>query len=190
MVRAARRAHDARDAARDARRRLFTARRIMATVAHQLEPITREGYERLRAELEHLVTARRREVAEWLREAREDGAEPGENPDVGAALDEQAQLERRIDEIEAALAVARIAEPPEPGVAGIGRHVRLRLDGAAEPVAYELVGALEADPTTRRISVGSPVGRALVGRRAGDLVAVETPGGVRTVEILAVGDDA
>ena len=162
----------------------------MATVAHQPEPITREGYERLRAELEQLTTVKRREIADWLREAREDGAEPGENPDVGAALEEQVTLERRIDELEAMLAFARIAEPPEPGVAGIGRHVRLRVDDGPESIEYELVGAMEADPATRRISIDSPVGRAVVGGRAGDVVVVETPGGLRSVEILAVGDEA
>jgi transcription elongation factor GreA len=162
----------------------------MATAVHQPEPITHEGYERLRTELEQLRTVKRREVADWLREAREDGAEPGENPDVGAALDEQAALERRIDELEAMLAFARIAGPPEPGVAGVGQHVRLRVDGAPESIEYELVGVMEANPATRRMSVDSPIGRALLGGRAGDVVVVETPGGMRSVEILAVGDDA
>ena len=162
----------------------------MSTVAHQPVPITREGFDRLQAELEHLVTAKRREVAEWLRVAKEDGGEPGENLDVAAALDEQAALERRIDELEATLALARIADPPVDGVAGIGQRVQIRLRPGAAPIEYHLVGAAEADPAAGRISVDSPVGQALVGHRAGDTVTVETPGGARVVEIVAVGEDA
>jgi transcription elongation factor GreA len=161
----------------------------LATVARQPEPITREGYERLRAELDHLVTIRRRQLADDLREAREDGAEPGENAGVAAVLDDQATLERRIDELEAALAVVQVVDPPADGVAGIGQRVRLRLAAGADPIEYELVGPLEADPGARRISIDSPVGEALVGRQAGDVVRVDTPRGSRTVEILVVGAD-
>ena len=160
----------------------------MSTAARQPDPITREGYDRLRAELDHLVTIRRRQMADDLREAREDGAEPGENVGVSAVLDDHAALERRINELEAALSFVQIVDPPTDGVAGIGHRVRLRLGDAATPMVYELVGPLEADPGRRRISIDSPVGEALVGQRAGDVVEVETPRGVRTIEILAVGD--
>jgi transcription elongation factor GreA len=159
----------------------------MSTAAHQPEQITREGYERLRAELEQLVTIKRRQLADDLREARDDGTEPGENRPVAEALDDHAALERRIDELEAALAFARIAEPPEEGVAGIGQRVSIRLAQGRAPIDYHLVGAIEADPAARRISVESPIGRALVGRRTGESVEVETPGGMRVVEIVAVG---
>jgi transcription elongation factor GreA len=160
---------------------------LMSTLAHQPVPMTREGFDRLRAELKHLVTAKRREVADWLRVARDDGGEPGENLDVAAALYEQAMLERRIDELEATLALARIPDPPAEGIAGIGQRVQIRLRPGAEPSEYHLVGAAEAEPTKGRISVDSPIGRALQGRRAGDTVDVDTPGGARTVEIVAVG---
>jgi transcription elongation factor GreA len=161
----------------------------MSTVARQPEPITRKGYERLRAELDHLVTIRRRQTADDLREAREDGAEPGENVGVAAVRDDQAALERRIDELEAALSFVRIVDPPTDGVAGIGHRVRLRLAADEAPMEYELVGPLEADPGQRRISIDSPVGRAVVGHRAGDVVEVETPRGTRTIEIVALGED-
>ena len=160
----------------------------MSTAAHQAEPITREGYERLRAELEELVTIKRRQIADDLREAREDGTEPGENRPVAEALDDHAALERRIDEHESALAVARIGDPPADGVAGIGQPVSIRLAPGAAPVHYHLVGPIEADPATRRISIESPIGQALIGHSAGDTVEVETPGGVRVVEIVSVGD--
>jgi transcription elongation factor GreA len=159
----------------------------MSTVARRPEPITRAGYERLKAELDHLVNVRRRQLAEDLREAREDGGEPGENTAVSAALDVQAAVERRIDELEALLADVEIVEPPEDGVAGIGQRVTLRMAPGAAPVEYELVGPMEADPAERRISIASPVGRSLVGHRAGDKVEVEVPAGRRTVEIVAVG---
>jgi transcription elongation factor GreA len=119
--------------------------------------------------------------------AKEDGGEPGENLAVAVALDEQASLERRIDELEATLALARIADQPVDGVAGIGQRVHIRILPDATPIEYHLVGAAEADPASGRISIDSPVGQALVGHRAGDTVSVETPGGARTVEIIAVG---
>ena len=159
----------------------------MSTVVHQSEQITREGYDRLRVELEQLVTIKRRQIAEDLREARDDGTEPGENRPVAEALDDHAALERRIDELQAALAFARIAEPPEHGVAGIGQRVSIRLAPGKAPTDYDLVGAIEADPGARRISVESPIGQALVGRRTGESVEVATPGGTRVIEIVAVG---
>jgi transcription elongation factor GreA len=139
----------------------------MSTVAHQPEEITREGYERLRAELDQLVTIKR-------------AADP---------VDDHEALERRIDELEAALAFSRIASPPEDGVAGIGQRVSIRLAKGTAPVDYHLVGAIEADATARRISVDSPIGQALVGRRVGESVEAETPGGTRVIEIVAVGSD-
>jgi transcription elongation factor GreA len=162
-------------------------RRIMSTVANQSEPITRQGYERLRVELEELVTIKRRQLADDLREAREDGTEPGENRPVAEAMDDHAALERRIDELETALAFARIVDPPVDGTAGIGQRLTIRLAPGATPIEYHLVGPVEADPAARRISVESPVGQALVGHSAGDTVHVETPGGRRVVEIVSVG---
>jgi transcription elongation factor GreA len=157
----------------------------MSTVAHRPTPMTREGYERLQTELEQLVTTKRREIAAWLRDAKAGGDEPGENAEVAAALDEQAALERRIRELEATLALARIAEPVD-GVAGVGQLVRMRVAGSTIPFEYHLVGPPESDPRRGRISVESPVGEALVGRRAGEVVEVRAPGGVRMVEIIAV----
>jgi transcription elongation factor GreA len=159
----------------------------MSTVINQPELITREGYERLTAELEQLRTVGRQEVADALREARADGGELGGNSAIAEALDAASILERRIDELTALLAVCQIAEPPTPGVVGVGQRVVLRLSPGARPTLYQLVGALEADPGAGRISGDSPVGRAVMGRQAGDRVDVETPGGDRTVEILEVG---
>jgi transcription elongation factor GreA len=162
----------------------------MSVVTNGLDVITREGYERLTAELEQLESVARHEVAEALRHAREDGGKPEENTAVSEALDAAAAIERRIQELGAVLARSQIAGPMPAGVAGIGQHVRVRLAPGVRPMTCQLVGAPECDPGAGRISVESPVGQALVGRRAGDRVEVETPGGERTIEILDVGEDA
>jgi transcription elongation factor GreA len=162
----------------------------MSAVADQPEPITRKGFERLTADLEQLETIRRQDVAGALREARADGGELGESPAIAEALDDSVAFERRIEELTAVLAVCQIAEPPVPGVVGVGQHVVLRLAPDATPMSYQLVGALEIDPSGGRISVESPVGRAIMGSQAGDRVEVETPRGNRTIEILKVGYSA
>jgi transcription elongation factor GreA len=147
--------------------------------------ITRAGYERLQAELDELVTVERAELARWLRDAREGGGEPGENADVAEALEERALLEQRIAELRRRLAEARIVAPADDGKVGIGAYVRLRID-AGEPVLYQLVGSAEGDPARRRVSIESPVGRAVAGRAAGDVVEVDAPAGTRRLEVIAV----
>jgi transcription elongation factor GreA len=162
----------------------------MSVAVHQPTPITRDGFARLRAELDELVTVKRRELAAWVRQAREDGGEPSENTDVAAALEAQAALQHRIDELRATLAFVRVADPPVDGVAGIGRRVRVEIAGRPDPVEFELVGAAESDPSRGLISVASPMGSALAGHRAGDVVEVEAPGGSRAVRIAAVDPPA
>jgi transcription elongation factor GreA len=161
----------------------------VSVIVDHVGSITRGGYERLQAELDELVTVRRGEVARWLREAREDGGDPGENGDLGDALDEQALLERRIAELRHRLAVARVVDRADDGTAGIGSYVRLRTT-AGHVLDYQLVGAHEGDPARRLLSVESPVGQALLGRSAGDAVDVQTPGGTRRFELLAVDSSA
>ena len=148
--------------------------------------ITRDGYERLQSELEELITVQRPAVARWLREAREDGGEPGENAGVAEALEERALLEQRISELRRRLAEARIVEPVLDGTISIGAFVRLRNAGSGATIDYQLVGAAESDPSRRRISVESPVGEALLGQAAGDVVEVDAPGGRRRFEIVSV----
>jgi transcription elongation factor GreA len=158
----------------------------VSIAADRSDLITREGSPRLHAELERLVTTARAEIARWLRDARDDGTEPGENPDLSDALEEQALLERQIAELEHRLATARIVEPAADGTAAIGAHVHLRGPSGTTRV-YQLVGALEADPSRRRLSIESPVGQALLGRVAGDAVEVDAPRGRCRFEILAIG---
>lgn len=155
----------------------------VATVDEDLL-VTAVGYDQLCAELEALRTVRRREMAERLREVREDG-DP-DNPLLFDLLEEQAQLEWRIAVLEAQAAAARIVAPAADGRAGIGSCVRVRHSDGGEVAEYDLVGVIEADVGNGRVSVGAPVGRALVGHRRGDSVAVETPCGTTRLEILSV----
>jgi transcription elongation factor GreA len=146
--------------------------------------ISAEGYAQRCQELEELRTEARSALAERLREARQDG-HLDDNPALYDLFEEQAQLERRIALLEAQLAVAEIVAPARDGQAGIGSIVRIR-DETTATGQYELVGPLESDIGIGRVSIEAPVGRALVGRSAGDVVEVETPRGTLAVEILHV----
>jgi transcription elongation factor GreA len=147
--------------------------------------MTQDGYDRLRRELESLTTSTRWDVAERLRVARDDGGDPAENGELMDALEAQGLLEQRISQLQARLAAARVVAAAADGTAGIGTRVRLR-SRTAGIVEYELVGVGEADAGRGRISIDSPVGKAIVGRRAGETVEVETPRRVRRLKLLAV----
>jgi transcription elongation factor GreA len=146
--------------------------------------VTAEGYAQLCAELETLRTLRRQEMAAQLRAVREDG-DP-DNPALFDLLEQQAQLEARIALLEAQTAAARIVAPAADGTAGIGSRLRVRHDDSGEVADYQLVGAIESDVGNGRVSVGAPVGRALLGHRRGDSVTVETPRGTMRLEVLSV----
>jgi transcription elongation factor GreA len=147
--------------------------------------ITAEGYERLCAELESLRSEGRRVMSERLREARADG-HLEDNPAFFDVLEEQAQLERRIATLETRLAAARIAEPNRDGSAGIGSSVRLRDLETSELVEYEVVGAIEGNVGQERVSIEAPVGRALLGAAAGEIVTVACPRGELRFEVVSV----
>ena len=147
--------------------------------------VTAAGYAQLCAELETLRTVSRQELSEQLRDVREDG-DP-DNPMLFDLLEEQAQLERRIALLEAQAATAHIVGPAANGAAGIGSCVRVRHGDSGEVAEYELVRPIESDVGNGRVSVGAPVGRALVGCRRGAIVAAETPRGTMQLEILTVG---
>jgi transcription elongation factor GreA len=155
------------------------------SAAEQLRSITREGYERLQAQLDELVTVRRAELANRLRAARDDGGGPDANSDHAEALEEHALLERRIAALRRTLALVKVIDYDADGTAGIGAYVRLRMPSGAS-ARYQLVGTAEADPGRRRISVRSPVGQAILGQRHGDVVDVQAPGGAHRIEILEI----
>jgi transcription elongation factor GreA len=147
--------------------------------------ITAEGYDRLCSELETLRGEGRQAMSARLREARADG-HLEDNPALFDVVEEQAQLERRIATLEARLARARIAEPNGDGRAGIGSSVRLHDLETSELVEYELVGAIEGNVGQGRVSIDAPVGRALLGSAAGDIVTVSCPRGELRFEVIGV----
>ena len=154
--------------------------------------LTPEGARRLREELEYLRTVKRREVTQRIRESLDFG-DAWENPEYEAAKAEQAFVEGRIAELEQMLRAARVIEAEGPGGPGepdrvqLGSRVRLRDLASGEQEEYTIVGSAEADPEHNRISNRSPVAQAVLGHRPGDVVTVETPGGVVRYRIEEVG---
>lgn len=147
--------------------------------------LTRQGYEKLQDELEYLRTVKRQEVAERLHEAME-GGELIEDAEYEAAKNEQAFVEGRIQELEMLLANARVIEDKGVmDVVQVAAEVTIQ-EGDNEPELYTIVGPAEANPREGRISHESPLGRALLNHRAGDVVRVDAPDGSFTVRILKV----
>jgi len=148
--------------------------------------LTREGFERLQKELDYLRTEKRIDVANRLREALEDG-ELIENAELEAAKNEQSFVEGRIKELEILLSNAHlIEETNHTDSIQVGSRVKLQEEGY-DPEEYVIVGAAEADPRLGRISNESPLGKALLNKKAGDKVKVEAPGGEFEIEILSIG---
>src|SRR5918911_955391 len=147
--------------------------------------LTKEGLRTLEEELEQLVSVRRGEVAERIRHARDFG-DIAENAEYTEAKNEQSLVEGRIQTLEAMIrnAVVIEEEPREQGVVGVGARVRVSSEEGEE--TYSIVGPAEADPLHGRISNESPLGRALLGHRAGEEVEWTSPIGVSRVKILAV----
>ncbi len=147
--------------------------------------LTREGYNKLQDQLDHLRTVKRQEVAERLHEAME-GGELIEDAEYEAAKNEQAFVEGRIQELEILLANARVIEEKgKMDVVQIAAKVTIQ-EGKAEPEIYTIVGPAEANPREGRISHESPLGKALLNHRAGETVHVDAPDGSFTVSIIKV----
>jgi transcription elongation factor GreA len=150
-------------------------------------PITREGYDRLRAELQRLEQKERPKVIQAISEAREHG-DISENAEYEAAKEKQAMLEGKINDLHNKLSQCEIVEV-EKGSTGrvtFGITVELEDLNTGEEMQYRLVGPYEADLAQGTISVTSPIGRALIGKEPGDEVEVQTPGGVKNLEILDI----
>ncbi len=149
--------------------------------------LTKERLEELKAELEHLKTVREHEVAELIKEARGFG-DLSENSEYDEAKNEQAIIEGRIAEIENQLKNVRVLDESEIGTENvhIGSTVTVREKGTTLDETYRIVGSTEADPLDGKISDESPIGSALLGHRKGDLVEVETPGGVIMLEVIDI----
>ena len=147
--------------------------------------LTKEGLRALEDELDQLVSVRRSEVAERIRQARDFG-DIAENAEYTEAKNEQSLVEGRIQTLEAMVrnAVVIEEEPRERGVVAVGAQVKVSSDEGEE--TYAIVGAAEADPLAGKISNESPLGRALLGHKAGDEVEWTSPIGTSRVKILAV----
>jgi len=151
-------------------------------------PMTVEGAERLRAELLRLKTVERPAVIQALADARSQG-DLSENADYDAAKERQGFIEGRISEVEAKLAHAQIIDPASIEADGrvvFGATVEIEDLGSGERQSYRIVGDDEADIKASKLSVNSPIARALIGKREGDTADVQTPGGLRSYEILGV----
>lgn len=149
--------------------------------------LTYEGLKRMEEELEDLKTVRRKEVAEKIKEARGQG-DLSENAEYDAAKEEQAEIEARIVVLEKMLRNAEVIDDEEVSsdIISIGSKVKIYDLEFEEEEEYSIVGSAEADPMTGKISNESPVGRALLGHKLGDLVTAETPGGEAEFRILEI----
>jgi transcription elongation factor GreA len=155
----------------------------MATI-----PVTKRGAERLKEELHRLKTVERHAVIQAISEARAQG-DLSENAEYDAAKDKQGFIEGRILEIESKLAAAQVIDPSVLDAGGrvvFGATVDLEEESSGQEVTYQIVGDDEADLKEGRISISSPIARALIGKEAGDVADVQAPGGVKRWEIVEV----
>lgn len=151
-------------------------------------PMTARGAEKLREELVHLKSVMRPRIIDAIAEARAHG-DLKENAEYHAAREQQGFAEGRIAEIEAKLSNAQIIDVTKLNAHGkvvFGATVELEEAGGSGAVIYQIVGDDEANIKESRISVSSPIARALIGKEEGDLVTVQAPGGEKKFEILAV----
>ena len=151
-------------------------------------PMTLRGAEALRNELRRLKTEDRPRVIKAIAEARSHG-DLSENAEYHAAREQQGFIEGRIGEIEGKLSTAEIIDPtsmPDTGKVIFGVTVDLEDQDDGKSISYQIVGEDEADIKTGRISITSPIARALVGKSAGDVVDVVAPGGKHSYEVMQV----
>ena len=150
--------------------------------------LTREGYDKLVAELNYLRNVKRAEVSERLRNAIDGGGDDLlENAEYEAAKNEQSFIEGRISDLEYLIAVAKIVDSPEKIViADIGSKIKIQEEGSDEIETYTIVGAPEADPKENKISNESPIGKAVLGHHKGDIVQVSAPVGSYNVKIIDI----
>ena len=149
--------------------------------------LTSEGLKKLEDELDDLIVVKRKEVAQKIKEAREQG-DLSENAEYDAAKDEQRDIEARIEEIEKILKNAEIVDEEEVDLEtiNIGCQVNILDLEFDEELTYKIVGSTEANSLKGKISNESPVGKALIGKKVGDLVSVETQVGIVQYKVLDI----
>jgi len=144
---------------------------------------TKEGYENLKKELLDLQTNLRPKAVERLARARAQG-DLRENSEYSAAKEDLSFAEGRIREIDELLKRAEIVETVSSNIVSIGAEVLVDRNGKEEK--YQIVGEFEADPSQRKLSATSPIGKALIGKKTGDLIAIEVPAGTINYKILKI----
>jgi transcription elongation factor GreA len=155
-------------------------------------PLTVQGAQRLRAELDELKSVKRPAVIHAIAEARAHG-DLKENAEYHAARDQQSFIEGRIKQLESELSHAQVIDVSTLNAGSkvvFGAHVVLADVESDEERRYQIVGDLEADIKLGRIAISSPVARAVIGKSEGDSVVIEAPGGTREYEIVSVAYDA
>jgi transcription elongation factor GreA len=156
-------------------------------MANKISYMTREGYEKLKSELDELRSVERQKVASQIAEAREKG-DLSENAEYDAAKEAQGLLELKIKQMEEVLANARVVNESDldSSKVVILTTVKLKNLKTKKDVVYTLVSETEADLKTGRISVNSPIGQGLLGKSVGDVADIQTPGGSIQLEILDI----
>ena len=147
--------------------------------------LTQEGLDEIKKELEELKLVKRPEVIEALKEARAQG-DLSENAEYDAARTEQALVESRIKELEVMVENAKVIEKTNSDVVSIGSNVTLEYVDDNEKEEYSIVGSKEADPFSNKISNESPIAQAILGKKKGATVSVDSPNGKYEVKIIAV----
>ena len=150
--------------------------------------LTKEGYEKLKQEIDYLSTDKRQEVAERIRIAREFG-DIAENSEYDDAKNEQAMLEQRIAQMEERVRRAIVIDKDQvdTGVVSVGVKVHVKDQKTGDSRKFQLVGSAEANPSEEKLSHESPIGKALMGRKRGEIVTVEVPrGGNRKLKITKI----
>ncbi len=149
------------------------------------EYLTQEKYNELVKELETLKTVRRKEVAENLEYAKSLG-DLSENAEYQEAREMQANIEDRISKLETMLQTTVIVKMHHSEVIGIGSTVTIQKEGASTKSAYKIVGSEEADLAKGKLSINSPLGQAMIGKREGDTFNAKTPGGMVKYEVVHI----
>ena len=147
--------------------------------------LTSEGFLELETELNKLKSEDRPRIIEAIKEARAQG-DLSENADYDAARDEQAKIEARIQELEYMLEHAKIIEKVSGDKVAVGTTVTVQYVDDDEEEEYSIVGSMEADPFENKISNESPIGKAIMDRRVGDIISVESPNGNYDIKIVKI----
>ena len=147
--------------------------------------VTTTGLEEMKSELDNLIQVKRPEVIKALKEARALG-DLSENAEYDAARQEQAQTEARIKELESMIEHAVVIENVDTNEVSIGTRVTIEYVGDDDTEEYSIVGVKEADPFNNKISNESPIARAILGKKIGDIVSVDSPNGKYDVKVVAI----